>query len=76
MARFTLFYAHAQEDERFRKNLDKHLSLLVRQGLIAPWSHQAINAGTQREQELRAHSRTADIILLLVSAHFLASDRC
>lgn len=74
MAKFTLFYAYAQEDERFRKKLDKHLSFMVNQGLIAPWSHQDINAGTLRDQELSEHLRTADIILLLVSANFLPSD--
>jgi len=29
-----VFYSYAQEDEAFRKTLDKHLSLLQRQGLI------------------------------------------
>ena len=73
---FKLFYAYANEDERLLKKLNKHLSLLVRQGLISPWSSQNITAGTLWDQELRDHLKTADIILLLVSANFIASDYC
>ncbi|GCE26334.1 hypothetical protein KDA_18180 [Dictyobacter alpinus] len=71
-----LFYAYANEDERLLKKLNKHLSLLVRQGLISPWSSQNITAGTLWDQDLRSHLKTADIILLLVSANFIASDYC
>ncbi|GCE04717.1 type ISP restriction/modification enzyme [Dictyobacter aurantiacus] len=71
-----LFYAYANEDERLLRKLNKHLALLVRQGLISPWSSQNITAGTLWEQDLRSHLKTADIILLLISANFIASDYC
>jgi len=32
-----VFYSYAHEDEHLRKELEKHLSLLKRQGLIAGW---------------------------------------
>ena len=32
-----IFYSYAHEDERLRKALDKQLSLLKRDGLIAEW---------------------------------------
>ncbi|GER88640.1 hypothetical protein KDW_28020 [Dictyobacter vulcani] len=73
---FELFYAYADEDERLLKKLNKHLSLLVRQELISPWSSQNIAAGTLWDQELRARLNAAHIILLLVSADFIASDYC
>ncbi len=62
---FELFYAYADEDERLLKKLNKHLALLVRQGLIAPWSAQNVLAGTLWDQDLRDHLKTAAIILLL-----------
>ncbi len=73
---FELFYAYANEDERLLKKLNKHLALLVRQGLIAPWSAQNVLAGTLWDQDLHNHLKTADIILLLISANFMASDYC
>ncbi|GHO44568.1 type ISP restriction/modification enzyme [Ktedonospora formicarum] len=73
---FELFYSYANEDERLLKKLEKHLSLLSRQNLISAWQKQNILAGTLWDQELREHLKTAHIILLLVSANFIASDYC
>ncbi|HYT44868.1 MAG TPA: TIR domain-containing protein, partial [Methylomirabilota bacterium] len=47
-----------------------------RQGLINVWYDQDINAGTERQQEIDKHLNEAQIILLLVSPDFLASDYC
>ena len=69
-----VFYSYAQEDESLRKELDKHLTPLIRKGLIEAWSNRNINAGTDWVQEIDAHLRTADIILLLISPDFIASD--
>ena len=75
-ARFRLFYAHAPEDEQFCTELATHLSPLVRQGLIDPWSPKDISPGTPWHQEMHKRLRTAHIILLLVSPHFFHSDYC
>ena len=71
-----IFYSYSHRDERLRGNLDKHLSSLMRQGLITAWYDRNINAGTEWKHEIDTHLNTAQIILLLVSPDFIASDYC
>ena len=56
-----------------RNELQTHLTLLHRQGLIEPWSDREIEAGREWEKEITENLERADIILLLVSADFMAS---
>jgi hypothetical protein len=63
-------------DELLQEQLGKHLSLLSRQELISEWYNRQIFAGTEWEQEIDERLETASIILLLISANFLASDYC
>ncbi len=72
----TLFYSYAHEDEELRNQLDKHLHLLERQGLITSWHDCEIRAGDDWAIEIDTHLESAQIILLLISADFLASDYC
>jgi hypothetical protein len=69
-----LFYSYAHEDEDLREALQTHLMILERQGLIEPWHDRAISAGTEWAGAIDEHLEKADVILLLVSANFLASD--
>src|SRR3989442_1744044 len=71
-----LFYSYAHEDEQLRKKLEKHLSLLKQQGLIVDWHDRDISAGREWRSEIDAHLNTADIILLLISPDFIASEYC
>jgi DNA polymerase III delta prime subunit len=71
-----LFYSYAHEDEVLRNTLEKHLSLLQRQDLIAPWHDRQIPVGSEWTGEINKHLDTATIILLLISPDFLASDYC
>lgn len=71
-----VFCLYAHEDEDWLRKLEKHLSLLKRQGLIALWHDRLIAPGTDWTKEIDSHLETASIILLLVSAHFFASDYC
>jgi TIR domain len=71
-----IFYSYAHEDEVFRTTLEKHLSLLQRQGVITAWHDRHIVPGTDWAQIIDEHLERASIILLLVSADFLASDYC
>ena len=73
---YEVFFSYSHEDETLRKKLETHLALLRRQGLITGWSNRQINAGRDWENEVDSHLETADIILLLTSADFLASDYC
>src|SRR6266516_3212780 len=72
----SIFISYAHEDEPLRKQLQKHLSLLQRQGLVSTWQDRQITDGTSWAQEIDEHLKSASIILLLISADFLASDYC
>src|SRR5712692_8708249 len=71
-----VFYAYAHEDEALRDTLEKHLSVLHRQGLISHWSDRHILPGTNWAQAIDEQVEQASIILLLISPDFLASDYC
>ena len=47
-----IFYSYAHEDEALRKELEKHLVSLQRQGIIAGWHDRLISAGTEWEHEI------------------------
>lgn len=72
----TLFYSYSHKDERLRDQLEKHLSILNRNGVIANWHDRRITAGDEWKDKINENLNSADIILLLVSADFLASDYC
>lgn len=71
-----VFYSYSHKDEKLRDKLDNHLTLLQRQGLISEWHDRMIEAGDEWESEINAHLNSAQIILLLVSDDFIASDYC
>ncbi len=71
-----VFYSYADADEALRKELEKHLSILQRQGLISSWYDRRIVAGTDWAKAIDTHLETASLILLLISPDFLASDYC
>src|SRR5260221_9796791 len=71
-----VFYSYAHKDEVFRNKLETHLSLLRRQGLITAWHDRHILPGTDWAQAIDEHLERASVILLLISADFLASDYC
>ena len=75
-ASISIFISYAHADEVLRNELGKHLGLLKRQDVITTWHDRMINAGTEWKKEIDDHLRTARVILLLVSADFLASDYC
>ena len=56
--------------------LQTHLAMLQRQGLISTWHDRQIKAGDDIDHAISTELKDADIVLLLVSADFLASDYC
>src|SRR2546421_12742808 len=72
-----IFCSYADQDESWFSRLKNHLSLLQQQGFISLWYDQKIGAGVDMVEEMRVHLETASVILLLISADFMASkDRC
>ncbi len=70
----TIFVSYADEDEFFRQELEKHLQMMHRLELIQVWHDRNISAGADWKQQTSEFLNTADIILLLISPDFLASD--
>ena len=71
-----VFFSYSHKDEELRDELSKHLAMLKRQNVITAWHDRRIGAGKEWENEIDEHLNTADIILLLISSDFLASDYC
>ncbi len=69
-----LFYSYAYEDEDFRRQLALHLKLLEREKILRTWYDGDIMPGAEREREIQQRLQEADIILLLASVNYLASD--
>ncbi|MBU3891055.1 toll/interleukin-1 receptor domain-containing protein [Methylosinus sporium] len=74
MARLFLSYSHA--DEALRSRLETHLAMLKRDGHIETWNDRRLNAGDEFDRGIRAELERADVILLLISPDFLASNYC
>lgn len=72
----SVFFSYAHEDEDLRDRLEKHLSMLKREGAISAWHDRRIVAGDPLNEVIDERLQQADIILLLVSADFLASEYC
>lgn len=74
MAKVVFSYSHT--DELLRNELEKHLSPLKRMGQIETWHDRRIDPGSEFESEIDLYFSEANIILLLVSPDFIASDYC
>jgi len=71
-----VFISYSHKDETLRTELETHLKLLQRQGLISVWTDRKIAAGEEWKGKIDDNLESARIILLLVSADFIASDYC
>lgn len=71
-----VFFSYSHADEALRDQLERQLDILRRQGVIETWNDRRIDAGQDFGHEIDHHLEEADIILLLVSSDFLASDYC
>src|SRR5579884_3619424 len=71
-----IFFCYAREDKHLVEELKISLISLQRYGLIEMWYDQNISAGREWEREITDQLNAAQIILLLISPHFMASDYC
>lgn len=71
---FKIFLSYSHKDEDLKEQLDVHFSGLRRSGKIATWNDRKILAGTDWDDTIKEELHSADIILFLISAHFIASD--
>jgi hypothetical protein len=71
-----VFFSYSHRDEDLRDALETHLALLEREGAIRTWHDRRIGAGREWQGEIDRHLEKADLILLLISPDFIASDYC
>jgi hypothetical protein len=72
----SVFFSYAHADEALRDRLDRHLTMLKRQGIIDVWHDRRLVPGEAIDEAIATELERADLILLLVSPDFLASDYC
>lgn len=71
-----LFFSYCHADEVLRDRLEVHLAPMKHQGLIETWHDRGITAGSNVDRTIKQNLESADVILLLVSADFIASWYC
>ncbi len=71
-----VFISYSHQDEPYRKDLEKHLAVLRRNAYIDTWTDRKIIPGEEWNKSISQELLSAKIILLLISADFLASDFC
>lgn len=71
-----LFYSYSHKDEALRNELETHLKILQRTNVIQSWTDRKIEAGEDWKNRVNEELERADIILLLISADYIASDYC
>ncbi len=76
MEPYRIFIAYSHQDEKLRDDLEVHLALLKRHQLATIFYDRRIVPGQHWRTEIDSKLFNSDVILLLVSPHFLASDYC
>lgn len=71
-----VFYSYCHKDEQYREKLETFLCTLRDRGKITEWHDRKIIAGENWSEKIQNELENADIILLLISQDFLASDAC
>lgn len=71
-----VFISYSHKDEALRDELEVQLAMLKRQGLIDVWHDRRLLAGDHLDWTISEELDQADIVLLLISPDFLASDYC
>ena len=72
----SVFICYSHKDRRLRDTLETHLKGLQREGVVSMWYDGKIVPGAEWDHEIKRHLEAAHVILLLISADFIASDYC
>ena len=71
-----VFCSYSHQDEALHDKLKTHLSPMIREGVIEEWDDHCIIAGQEWQKEIAQQLELADVVLMLISANFIASDYC
>ncbi|XXT16056.1 FxSxx-COOH system tetratricopeptide repeat protein [Sorangium sp. So ce429] len=74
-APLSVFISYAEEDARHRDELWKHLAGLMGEGRIRAWHEARLEAGARSSPAVAAKLDGAHVILLLISADYLAAAK-
>lgn len=69
-----VFLSYSHKDEEFKEKLDTHLSALKQTNIIDVWNDRQIPLGSEWDVEIKRELEESDVILLMISADFLASS--
>ncbi len=69
-----LFVSYAEKDRQFSEDFNTHLAVLRRAGQLDNWTNNHIMPGANWDDEIKQQLQESDIVVLLVSADFIASD--
>ncbi len=68
-----IFFSYSKHDRDMLEEFKKHLSSLQLRNVIQPWDDHDIRPGEEWDEKVKEALVSADIILLLVSADFMAT---
>ncbi len=71
-----IFISYCHCDERYAKKLINHLSVLVKNKLVEYWYDRCIDGGQLWNKKIMDELNDSQIVILLVSADFLALQFC
>jgi hypothetical protein len=71
-----LFISYSHKDEILVTKFINHISPIKNNGLISEWYDRKIETGDEFQDEIDNHLGNADIICLMISDSFLASNAC
>ena len=74
MVNVRVFVSYSHRDEKWKDRLMAHLGLLERTGQVNVWDDRKMQAGDQWRQQIKNEITQADIVVMLISADFLASS--
>lgn len=68
-----VFFSYSHVDANYRKQLEVHLSALKKGNLVETWYDLEISAGDSWDKRIKEEIEKADIVLALISPHFMDS---
>lgn len=71
-----IFLLYSHEDEDLKEQFLKHMAILRRSQQALIWHDRDIQGGEESRKQIDAHMASANILLMLISASFIASDYC
>jgi ABC-type phosphate transport system substrate-binding protein len=72
----SIFLSYSRKDGDMLSRLNTHLAGLRHTQKIKTWHDRDIEAGSEWEPAIQHQLNTADIVVLLISADFIASEYC